>query len=463
MDNIKQNILQITKFLLILSLIFIIYLFYLQIIKFDDFFRNPTNFRNNIFQKKAMRGVIYDDENRILAKNKDDNSRFYPMGEVMSHVVGYANPNIGNNGVENYFNNELTGSSEDFKNMGYIGQIFNDEKGNDLVLTLDSNVSQTAYNALRDKRGAVVVIDANTGGILAMVSTPSFDPNDIENTWLSLNQDSNSPFLNRAINGLYPPGSIIKPMMVDLALDNAITDEHEVFECGGLLDVGNGFSIKEAHDDVHGILHLKEALVKSCNITFGTLAMRLGVQKLQTGFDKYGFYEPIRGELIESAAHIPNFKNLDKGDIAQIGIGQSSLMITPLRMALIASAIANDGVLMQPYIAEKIISSSGYIIKEHKKKELRTIMSKERARLLASWMEEAVINGTGKEAKVSGIKIAGKTGTAENNGDKEHAWFMGFAQIGDRKIAFSILVENGGSGAKSAAPIARNIVLSLDK
>lgn len=464
MDNLKQNILLMTRFLLILSLIFIIYLIYFQIVKVDEYSRNPLNLRNNIFQKNiVMRGTIFDREYRPLAKNKDDNTRFYPMGKVTAHIVGYANSNIGNSGIENYYNSELMGNSELTRNMGYLGQIFNDKEGNDLVLTIDADVTQAAYNELNGKKGAVVVLDAKTGEVLAMVSSPAFDPNNIEASWGELNNDIESPLLNRATDGLYPPGSIIKPMMVDIALENAVTDEHEVFECNGVLDVGNGFTIKEAHDTVHGKLHLKEALVKSCNVFFGNLAIRLGPQKLENGFKKYGFYEPFRGEFFETASYVPNFEVLDKGDIAQIGIGQSSILVTPLRMAFLAAAIANNGILMQPYICEKIISSSGYIMKEHKKKELFTVMSKERAGLLENLMEEVVVNGTGKAARVSGIKIAGKTGTAENTGDKEHSWFIGFAEIAERKIAFSILVENGGNGAETAAPIARKIVLSLDK
>ena len=463
MNNAMQNILRITKYLLILPLILIIYLTYFQMTKAEDFSRNSMNLRNNIFQKNIVRGTIYDCENQPLTKNKDDSVRFYPKGKSMAHVIGYANVDIGNSGIESYFNNELLGDTQDFKNMGYIGQLFNNGEGNDIVLTIDSELTHTAYNALNEKRGAIVVLDAKTGGILAMVSTPSFDPNDIENIWTSLNEDPEIPLLNRATNGLYPPGSIIKPMTAELALHNAVTDEHEVFECTGVLDVGNGFSIKEAHDDVHGLLHLKEALVKSCNVTFGTLAIRLGADNLKDGFKRYGFYEPVRGEIFESAPNIPDFKTLDNGDMAQIGIGQSSLLVTPFRMALMVSAIANDGILMQPYILEKIVSPSGIVIEEHEKQELKTVMSKERARLLSDWMEEAVVNGTGKAAKVSGIKIGGKTGTAENTGYKDHAWFIGFAEIGERKVAFSILVENGGSGADIAAPIARKLVLSLDR
>lgn len=463
MTDIKRKILQVTKFLIILWLIFTTYLFYLQVVKAEDFARNSMNLRNAIFQNKNIRGTIFDCENRPLAKNNDENVRIYPMGEAAAHIVGYANPNIGNSGVENYFNNELLGSTKELKNMGYIAQFFNSKNGNNLILTLDSDIMQTAYNALEGKRGAVVVIDAKTGGVLAMVSSPSFNPNAVESEWNVLNEHTDTPLMNRAANGLYPPGSIIKPMMADIALSNTVTDEHEIFECTGEIDVGKGYSIKEAHNDVHGHLHLKEALVKSCNITFGALAMRLGAEKVESGFENYGFYEPIRGEIFETASHIPDFKTLDKGDMAQIGIGQSSLLVTPLRMALIASAIANDGILAEPYVLEKILSPSGYVLNEHKKKELLRIMSKERAGLLSDWMEEVVASGTGKAAKVSGIKIAGKTGTAENANDKEHSWFIGFAEIGERKVAFSVLVENGGSGADVAAPIARKIVLSMDK
>lgn len=444
--NLKQNILQISKFLLTLFLFFTVYLVYLT--------QTNNNFYKSNENINECYGTVFDCENRPLAKNKDDGARFYPMNEVAAQTILK---------TESYFAEELSGAFGESESLGPVAKLLKNDKGNDIILTIDSDVTQAAQSALEGKRGAVVVLDATTGAVLTMVSSPSFDLNNFANTWATLNEREDAPLLNRAENGLYPPGSIIKPIIVDIALENSVTDEHELFECSGVIDVGKGFTIKEAHDDVHGHLHLKEALIKSCNITFATLAMRLGADKLERGFKRYGFYEPINGEMLETKSLLPDFKTLDKGDTAQIGIGQSTLMVTPLRMALIASAIANDGVMMEPYILDKVISPAKYILKEHKKKELERFMLKERAGLLKNWLEEVVTNGTGKEAKVSGIKIAGKTGTAENGGDKEHAWFIGFAEMEKRKIAFSILVENGGSGAESAAPIARKIVLSLDK
>ncbi|MBR3722696.1 MAG: cell division protein FtsI [Selenomonadaceae bacterium] len=463
MYNIKRNILKLTAIFFILFAFFTAYVIYLQLIQSASHAHNPLDSRNSVLNDNIVRGAIYDNRGRILAKNGDDGARYYPFGEAMAFVTGYADKKIGTGGAESYFNQELSGKTKELTMMGPIGELLRNNQGNDLILTVDSECQQAAFDALEGRRGAVVVLDATTGAILALVSSPAYNPNRIVEEWSALNEGEDHLLLNRAINGLYPPGSIIKPMIVDMALENAVTDEHELFTCGGFLDVGGGFSIKEAHDGVHGNLHLKDALVESCNVTFGTLAIRLGADNLEKGFKRYGFYEPIRGEIFESASHIPEFKTLDKGDIAQIGIGQSMLLVTPIRMALIASSIANDGVMMEPYLLEKIISSKGIILNEHKKKELSRVMTKERAGLLKNWMEEVVLSGTGKAAKVSGIRVAGKTGTAENSSDKEHSWFIGFAELEKRKIAFAILIENGGSGADTAAPIARKLILSFEK
>lgn len=460
---IKRHVLQVAMFLFACFGILVLYIVYLQSVAADGLARDPLNQRSSQGSSDVIRGTIFDAEGRALAQSASPGTRSYPMGQVMAFVTGYTAEAVGSSGVESYGNRDLLGVTEEMGRMGPIAQIFQSGRGNDLRLTIDADAQQAAYDGLAGRRGAVVVLDVDTGGVLAMVSSPSYDPNSIVEDWKSLTEREDSPLMNRALHGLYPPGSTIKPMIADIALEQGVTDSHEVFDCTGSLDVGGGYSIKESHGDVHGSLHLDQALVKSCNITFGTLAMRMGYKPLKEGFARFGFERLTDGELQESASQLPDFPALDQGDIAQVGIGQSTLLVTPMRMALLAAAMANDGIVMKPFLIQQVISPEGAVLKERTPQKWFEATSKERANLLNGWMEEVVQKGTGTAAKVSGVKVTGKTGTSENPAGKDHAWFIGSAIIGRHRIAFSIVVENGGGGGEEAAPIAREIVLSLDK
>ena len=465
MDNrrLKRHVLRAASFLLACFGVLALYIVYLQAVAADGLAQNPLNRRGSKVETGIQRGAILDSEGRALAQSTQPGNRSYPMGEAMAFVTGYADEKIGSSGVEGYANRDLLGITEELGRMGPIAQVFQSWRGDDVKLTIDSDVQQAAYDGLAGRRGAVVVLDMDTGAVLALVSSPAYDPNYIVAEWNSMLEREDSPLLNRALQGLYPPGSTVKPMIADIALEKGITDTHEVFDCEGVLDVGGGHTIRESHGKVHGSVHLQQALVKSCNVTFGTLAMRMGVKPLEEGFRRFGFDRALSGALLESASHLPDFPALDPGDIAQVGIGQSTLLVTPMRMALLAEAMANDGIVMEPYMIQQVISPAGVVIKEHVPREWFRATTEDRANLMDEWMEEVVQKGTGTAAKVSGAKVAGKTGTAENPAGKDHAWFIGSAVIGSHRIAFSIIIENSGDGGKEAAPIARKIILSLDK
>ncbi len=459
----KHHMLQAAAFLLFCFLILSMYIVYLQVVVADGLKRNGLNRRTTFSETSVLRGTILDAEGRALAQSTLHGSRSYPMGEALSAVTGYYDEAVGCAGIESYANRSLLGITEEMENMGPVTQLFLADRGNDVLLTIDADAQQAAYDGLAGRRGAAVVLDAETGAVIALVSSPSFDPNTISANWDILRTREDSPLLNRALQGLYPPGSTIKPMIVDIALENEATNENELFECDGALEVGGGHTIKESHEEVHGKLHLNQALVRSCNVTFGTLAMRLGQTKLSKGFERFGFDKPLENELNEVSSRMPEFSSLEQGDIAQIGIGQSTLLVTPFRMAILAAAMANDGVVMKPYMIQQITSPQGIVLKQGSPEKWFDATVPERAHLIDGWMEEVVVKGTGTEAKVSGVRVTGKTGTAENSGGKDHAWFIGSALIGKRKIVFSVIVENSGGGGEEAAPIARKIVLSLDK
>ena len=441
-----------TAILLLLSFSCLaLYVVYLQVWKADQLAEHPLNRRAALAEDSVLRGSILDRKGEVLALSPNVGERRYPYGRIMAPVTGYLDDTIGSTGIEAYKGAELSGHSRLLGRLGPLAQIFASARGDDIYLTLDAALQETAYEALGERRGAVVMLDAESGAVLVLASRPSFDPSNIQAQWDSLRQDKESPLVNRALQGLYPPGSTIKPLILDAALENGVTNSKEVFDCTGALKVGDSV-IHESHGAVHGRIDVEHALIESCNTTFGSLALRLGGKKLADAFRRFGFEE--------TAAHLPDFASLGQGDTAQIGIGQSTLLVTPLHMALLAAAFANDGVVMKPYMVERVVTPNGITLEQHRSEKWFEATTAARASLIHGFMEEVVQEGTGTAAALRGVRVAGKTGTAENSGE-DHAWFIGSAEIKGRKVAFAILVENSGGGGTEAAPIARKLLEKL--
>ncbi len=459
--SIKKNIWHCAIFLFVCFSALALYIMYLQVVEADVLASRPTNPRMSAAESEIQRGSIVDASNQKLAYTDGSKRRVYPLKAAAAPVTGYIGENIGSAGMEGFANRQLLGLTENMSRLGPVAQLLVADRGNDVKLTLRADVQKTAYEALGSRRGAAVVLDAQTGAVLAMVSTPAYDPNHIDENWKRLNQQDDSPLLNRASQGLYPPGSTLKVMMADIALKEQVTNTREIFHCAGQLDLGGGYVLHESHGAVHGDVDIGQALTESCNITFGTLAMRLGASRLDKAFEQYGFRKDIGNEFAGSMPRLPEFAKLGQGDIAQIGIGQSELLVTPLRMAMLASAFANHGVIMTPYLIDEIISPGGVIIEKSQQKKWLEVTSAGQAALIDGFMEQVVQNGTGTAARISGVRVTGKTGTAENAGGADHAWFIGTADVGGRKISFAIIVENSGGGGTEAAPIARKIIMNL--
>lgn len=461
MDNrdIKKYILHISGFLMVCFLLLMGNVLYLQVIEADELADNPLNRRGNA-NDVIKRGSILDAKGEVLAVSPEIGTREYPYGAIAAPVTGYLGESLGSAGVESSYGSDLSGQSRSLAKMGPIAQLFQAESGNNIKLTVDAEVQQLAYEALDGEKGAVVVLDAETGGIIAMVSRPSFNPTGIDEAWSELINREDSPLLNRATQGLYPPGSTMKVMIADAALDEKVTDTQEIFDCDGTLTIGDS-KIRESHGAVHGKLDLRDALTHSCNVTFGTLAMRLKGAGLSDAFERFGFNKNIESDFNDTLPHLPDFGKIGQGDMAQTGIGQGELLVSPMRMAMLASAYANGGVIMKPYLVDEVLSSGGTVFQKHSPEKWLEVTSAQRAVLIAGFMENVVNEGTGGAAYVEGARVAGKTGTAENAAGEDHGWFIGTAQIAKRKIAFAIIVENSGGGGSVAAPIARQIIECL--
>lgn len=459
--DLKKYILHCSIFMMACFMCLFAYIVYLQVIAAPSLLANPLNTRGNA-ASNIIRGSILDINGKELAVSDGPGERRYPYGAVMAPVTGYLGEEIGSDGTEATLGSDLTGQSRQMQMLGPIGQALQSGRGNNVKLTIDADIQELAYDALGNNRGAVVVLDVDTGAIITMVSKPVVDPAEVEESWQTLTAREDSPLLNRATQGLYPPGSTIKLLIADAALDEKVTDLNETFKCTGKLQIGKEY-IGESHGAVHGDhVTLDDAVTYSCNVTFGTLAMRMHGKGLENAFDRFGFTTPIESEFHESMCHLPQFDKLGDGDTAQVGIGQGETLVTPLRMAMLASAYINKGKVMVPYLVEEVISPVGLVVRKASPQKWREVTSPQRASIINGFMENVVEKGTGGAAAVTGIRITGKTGTAENSAGADHGWFIGTAELAKRRIAFCVIVENSGGGGTAAAPIARQIITALE-
>ncbi len=344
--------------------------------------------------------------------------------------------------------------------------------GNDLILTINRELQRVAWNSLEGRPGAIVALDPNNGEILSLVSSPAYNPNLFaralsEEEWLSLKEDLLHPLTNRAIQGQYAPGSIFKVITAIAALERGLASRDKKFSCSG------AFPFKDRvfrcwRKEGHGTLNLKEAIIHSCDVYFYQLGLETGVDNIVDFSKRFGLGKASGIDLFEEEkGFLPHRRWREdslsrewfEGDTVNLSIGQGYLLVTPLQMANLISAIASGGKLYRPYLVKRILSPEGEIIKEmrpHLIKEVR--LEKENLDLLRESLFSVVNEmGTGWRAKVKGIEVTGKTGTAENPLGEDHAWFIGFAPCREPKIALAILVEHGGMGGEVAAPIAKKI------
>ncbi|MDD4503813.1 MAG: penicillin-binding transpeptidase domain-containing protein, partial [Clostridiaceae bacterium] len=433
-----------------------LYLLYFNLFESRVISSNSYNRRLRESSENIIRGSIQDKNGEVLVKstkNKSGVKRKYVYPRYFSHIIGYSSTNYGSSGLEAFYNKELMSSSD---TMEALRSKVNDYyvQGNNIRLTLDRSLQVYASEQLHGKKGAVVVLRPDTGEILAMVSKPDFDPSSIQNNWESLMNNRKSPLLNRAAEGLYPPGSTFKLIITSSIIKNSLQDRE--IECNGEVNVG-GYIIKDSNGKAHGKIKLDEALKYSCNSYFIQQGLNLGNRNIYNEATKFKFNKNIQTDFKISQSVFPN--KADDKNVAQESIGQGEVLMTPLHAALMVAAIANEGVMMQPYVVSSITDSKGKIIKDFKPKQTSQVMDRAAADKIKALMVEVVKSGTGTSAKVNKVTVAGKTGTAEVSGNqKSHAWFVGFAPADNPRVAIAVLIENGGGGGSTAAPIASKVL-----
>lgn len=465
-NNINKNMFRILRVFIVLFVLLAINLSYIQIVKGDWYTNNPLNPRIANRENSTLRGDILDKNDNKLAyseKSGDTVKRIYPYGELFANPIGYIGKSIGSAGIEQTQSSNLSGINMLLHQLGPLEQVFAADKGNNVKLTLDRNMQKAAWDAMGNRRGAVVIMDTDTGAILTMVSKPSFDPNAVQQNWQELRKDANSPLLNRAAQGLYPPGSAIKPMIADAALEQGVINTTERVNCGPYYDLGGGQRIYEANKAVYGNINLEEGVIHSSNVMFAGLAVKLGNDQLKKTFTRFGFYDHLDIDTAQQDPHLSDFAKLSKGEIAQVGIGQADLLISPLRMAMLAAAFGNQGRIMKPYLVDEVTSDGGTVLQKTKPMIFKEVTTPQRAGIIDGYMKNEVLRGTGHNAAIKGAVVAGKTGTAENPFGADHAWFIGTAQLKEEKISFAIILENSGFGGAEAAPVIRHVLDTMLK
>jgi peptidoglycan glycosyltransferase len=413
----------------------------------------------------------------VRSRQKGDPLEFvrkYPEGERYGMVTGFYSLVYGRTLAEQEFNSFLLGRAPEQFGQNVTDLLTARETpGGTLVLTLDRATQEAAESALGDQQGAVVALDPRTGAVLAMTTNPRYNPNDlsshnpeaIRRNWERLVKDDRQPLLNRAAGALYPPGSTFKVVTAAAALENGVTMTDEL-PSPTVLDV------RQTSADIRNFggsscgadtLTLTEALKISCNTTFAGLGIKLGSQKLADEAEKFGFNKPSPYQLPAATSVIP--EKQDVPATAQSAIGQRDVRASPLQMATVAATIANGGRRMGPFVAQEVVSDKGKVVKRFEGEDFGQVIPERVAGDLKDMMLQVVESGTGQDARIQGLQVAGKTGTAQHARDQApHAWFIGFTSSGDRSIAVAVVVERGGNlgseatGGHVAAPIARQVM-----
>lgn len=460
MDKNKK----IIRVLVVMCSIFfavVAYLTYLQIFQGKKLMQNVYNRRNSEIEENTLRGSILDRNGVVLAyseKNGKAYERIYPYGALYSHVIGYNSKIYGKSLLEAAYNGYLLGLDNYSQVFGIIDR---ENKGNDIYLTIDHRLQELGGNLLKDKKGAIVAMDPKTGEVLALVSKPDFDTNNnwLEKNWVSIVESDEAAFLPRATQGLYPPGSTFKVVVSMEAIENGL--DKKTYEDKGKIII-DGYEIKNSGERVLGNIGIKEALSASSNVVYSQIGVELGSNRLKKLADRIGMNHSIPFDIPVSKSVFP-YETMGKNDMAAVAIGQGEMLFTPFHMAMITASIANNGNVVTPILVKSVMSPEEKKIKDFKSNVMYRIMDEKTAGTIKDMMYEAVENGTGSKAKIEGISVAGKTGTAENNlseknQGRDHAWFIGFAPVEDPKIAIAVIVENGGSGGEVSAPIAKSII-----
>lgn len=441
----------------------------------------PDNRRTLLSTYSADRGAILVNSTPIAVSEETDNQyqriRRYPEGPTYAAVTGYFSFLFGAGGGLERAENPLLNGSSDRLFYRRLSDVFAGQRpsGANIETTIVPAAQRAAVQGLGTNRGAAIALDPRTGAILAMATSPTYDPNvlashdmaAVEEAWKQLNADTSKPMLNRALAETYPPGSTFKLVTAAAALSTGDYDMESELDAPRVLDLPQtsvdlpNFGGREC--DPSGKQTMIEALRISCNTAFASLGLDLGEDVLRNQAARFGIGDALRVPMTVARSSFPD--ELDPPSLAQSAIGQRDVRMTPLQVVMVSAAIANRGIVMQPFLVRTVLGNDLSVIEETQPQQLSEAVTPDVASQLSLMMQRVVESGTGQPAQIPGVAVAGKTGTAEVGGDaRGHAWFTGFAPAGDPQVAVAVIIENQGDnqsvsgGGRVAGPIAKAIM-----
>lgn len=451
----------VTYFFLILFVGMIAYFIYFQIFKSEEFINSPYNSLQDLFAESVVRGDIVSADGKVLATTKvsqdGPETREYPYGELFAHVVGYSVN--GKAGIEKQENFSLLRSHEFF--LKQILDDLRDEKsnGDQVVTTLNYDLQKAAYEGLGSYDGAVIAMDPSNGKILCMVSKPDYDPNTVAADWEDINSEGSSVLVNRATQGKYAPGSVFKIFtMLEYYRENPDSYDSYSYDCSGKITV-NDYTIHCASNKSHGRQSLRESFANSCNASFANIALTLDIDSYRKLCDSMLFNRELPIAFESSKSSFTLEKGNSESLVMSTGIGQGNTLVSPLHMMLVVSAVENDGMLMRPYLVDRIESAGGAEVSANNPQEYGELMNTKEASILQDYMKSVVDEGTASKLKGQSYDAYGKTGTAQvsDSTDQTNAWFAGYAAKDGKSIAIAVIVEDSGGGSTYAVPIAKKV------
>jgi len=464
---VTGNILRVGWLALLTVLVLSLGLAYWGLVRAPELQALPNNARSVEFERKVQRGRILDRNGQVLAETRltpDGPQRVYTY-PALAPVLGYSSLRYGVGGVEAAFNDELRGniSGDSWESLRYK-LLHETPIGHDVTLTLDLRLQQEADRALGNRRGAIVLMNTD-GEILAMASHPNYDPNRFDELFPQLSADAAAPLVNRATQGLYPPGSTWKTMTLAAGLDSGATQLSRIVNDGAETLTVSGFPIR-CNNNPPGVnsFDIAHAFGWSCNLTFARMALETGEPRYTQYANAFQASSSLPLEIPVAKAQLSRNPLTNPVLLASTGFGQGELLQTPIHIASLGATVANDGRTPRPHLLRNVKDSEGRVLREPDTGVLATPIRPDTARQVREAMRVAVEDGYASAARVQGYAVGGKTGTAETGQNTPpHAWFLGVGPMDSPRYAVSVLVENGGEGSQVAAPLAQRMLAAALK
>lgn len=456
MKRSRNRMLVLFSIMMVAFLGLALYLAYFEVVKAPDLRAHNLNPRNWVDESHFGRGRFLDRNNRVLVERQKEGDgtyiRYCKYPALYAHLIGYNSDTYGKSGLEKTLNNSLLNLGQDNPIAELRGKVLNEGVGNDVQLTIDHDLQAYTYQLLKGKKGSAVAINPQTGEILAMVSVPSFDLNEVDESWNDLLETEGNVLVNRSINGRYTPGSVLKAISAMALLD---AGKAENYEDKGKTVI-SGYSIENYEGKAYGDIGLREALIHSSNTYFADLSQKAGPEAFGRIFEDFHFNKEIPFDLKVTTSRAPFTSGMDPTLLAANSFGQGKITISPLHLAMAYGAIGNEGVMMAPTLVKSIISPNGGHLRDAKSKILQSL-DKKNAGIVAEDLHDTA-QANGAQDQVS-IPIGGKSGTAQIAGGSTNALYCAFAPLDKPTIAICLVLEDDGRmGYQAAQPLVLSMI-----